>query len=78
MGNIGADILKETEAWALGQIRAAQESMAVMLEVRELSAVDWEIEELCRSIVFYELQHIEWMKGEAERARAARREPQRI
>ncbi len=75
--NPEAKILKETEAWALGQIRAAQESIALMAEIRE-GTEDWEIEELTRSIIFDEVQYIGWLKGEAEGASAARKESQRV
>ncbi|MGA2956106.1 MAG: hypothetical protein ABSF48_10330 [Thermodesulfobacteriota bacterium] len=69
---------QELEAWALEQIRAGQESISLMAEVRERCAADWEIEELTRAIIFDEAQIMESMKGEAERARAAREESQRV
>jgi hypothetical protein len=66
---------REFEAWAIGQMLQSQESMAVMNEVREQFPDDWEIQELIRSIIFDEIQIIKEMKAEAERARAARKEP---
>ncbi len=73
-----AEFAKGTETWALEQIRAAQESISLMAEIRELCGADWEIEELTRAIIFDEVQHIEDMKGEAERARAAGEEFERV
>lgn len=66
------------EGWALEQIRASQQSISLMAEVRELYAGDWEIEELTRAIIFDEVQFIEEMKGEAERARATGKEFARV
>ncbi len=72
------DLAKETEAWALNQIRAAQESISLMAEIREQYGKDWEIEELTRAIMFDEAQFIESMRKEAERAREAGKGLERI
>lgn len=69
-----ADFYRQKEAWALVQIRAAQDSIASMAEVRERRGDNWEIEELTRVIIFEEAQFIDRMKGEAERAKAASKE----
>jgi hypothetical protein len=69
---------QELESWALEQIRAGQQSISLMAEIREGCAGDWEIEELTRAIIFDEVQIMESMKGEAERARTSRKESERV
>ncbi|MGD0625087.1 MAG: hypothetical protein ABSB32_10255 [Thermodesulfobacteriota bacterium] len=73
-----SDFYAELEAWTLDQIRAGQESISLMAEIRERSAGNWEIEKLTRAIIFDEVQIIEGLKGEAGRARAVCEESQRV
>jgi hypothetical protein len=72
--NLKDSFFQELEAWAIGQMRQSQESIAVMNEVREQFPDDWEVQELIRSIIFDEIQIIESMKEEAKRAKAAGKE----
>ena len=69
---------QELEPWALEQIRAGQDSISLLAEIREQCAGDWEMEEMIREMIFEEVHAIEFMKGEAERARAACKESQRV
>ncbi len=71
-------LYQELETWPLDQIRAGQESIALMAEIRELCGEDWAIEELTRAIIFDEVEIIEEMKKEAERARTVRKEFKRV
>jgi hypothetical protein len=68
----------DTEVWALKIIRACQESIALMEEVREQNPGDWEIEELTRAIMFDEAQMIKSLRMEAESARAACQKLKRV
>ena len=76
--NLTKEFYQESEAQALQDIRYLQADMGMMASIREAHPDDWEIEELTRAIIFDEAQIINSMKGEAERARAAYEESQRV
>jgi hypothetical protein len=63
------------QKWFQDQIRAGQDSIALMTEIRE-GTDDWEIEELTREIIFEEMEFIQRMREGAEYA--AGKEPQTI
>ena len=74
MVNPAKEFYQEFEAWALDQIRAGLDSIALMAEIRERHGEDWEIEELTRAIIHDEAHLIESYRREIERAREARKE----
>ena len=78
MVNIGKEFYKEQEEQALPDIRFLQNSVAETARVREMFPDDWEIEELCRTIIFQANQNIKSFMEEIERARAARKESERV
>ena len=72
------ELNRESEAQALADIRFLQGSVAETARIREMFPDDWEIQELCRSIIFDANQNIQAFMKEVERVREARKELSRI
>ncbi len=67
-----ADLAREWEAECLGQMAYHQKSIGEMNEIREQFPDEWQIEELCRAIIFDETQLIQSFQEEIENWRAQR------
>lgn len=65
------------QKWFRDQIRAAEDSIALMAKIRR-GIKDWETEELIREIIFEEIQFIEKMKEDAEHESAGREKLARV
>ena len=72
------EFYEEKEEQALKDIHLLQSSIAETARVREMFPDDWEIQELCRSIIFQGNQNIKSFMEEIERAREARKESERV
>jgi len=72
------ELYRESEEQALADIRFLQGSIAETARVREMFPDDWEIQELCRNIIFEANQNIQGFMKEVEHAREARKELSRI
>jgi len=72
------EFYRELEEQGLEDIRFLQGSIAETARVREMFPDDWKIQELCRGIIFEGNQNIKSSMEEVERARAARKESERI
>jgi len=62
-------LTQEKTSWALGLIRKAQDSISLMARIREHCREDWEIEELCREIIFEEENFIRTLGKEIQDGR---------
>jgi hypothetical protein len=69
--NILKEFYEETEKDNLDQIRYLQSDIGEMNCLREQYSGDWEVVELCRSIIFENAHLIESLRKEIELARTA-------